>query len=130
VDSRLAVNVTEAARRLMVSPRAVWTEIASGRLRSFKVGRRRLIRVAAIEAFAELQEARQAAAERTAAQESTTAAKPVPAPSQRPPRPLRAPVPPVDGIVLPFIELPNGSVTTRAEQRGRTAANKRAVRSR
>jgi excisionase family DNA binding protein len=47
----LAVNVTEAARRLSVSPRTVATLLAQKKLPSLKVGRRRIVPVAALEAF-------------------------------------------------------------------------------
>lgn len=47
----LAVNVTEAARRLGVSPRTVATLIARGELISRKIGRRRVIPVEALEKF-------------------------------------------------------------------------------
>jgi excisionase family DNA binding protein len=47
----LAVGITEAARRLGVSVRTVSNLIAAKELTSRKVGRRRLIPVAALEAF-------------------------------------------------------------------------------
>lgn len=52
-DARLAVGVREAAALLSVSERTAWTEIAEGRLRSFKVRGRRLVRVSQIEAYLE-----------------------------------------------------------------------------
>jgi excisionase family DNA binding protein len=50
-ESLLAVGITEAARRLGLSPRTVATLIAQRELPSRKVGRRRIIPVAALEAF-------------------------------------------------------------------------------
>jgi excisionase family DNA binding protein len=50
-DERVAVDVVEAAKRLSLSPRTVATLIARGELQSRKVGRRRIIPVAALEAF-------------------------------------------------------------------------------
>jgi excisionase family DNA binding protein len=47
----LAVGVPEAARRLGLSPRTVATLVARRELPSRKVGRRRIIPVAALEAF-------------------------------------------------------------------------------
>jgi excisionase family DNA binding protein len=47
----LAVNMREAARRLGVSARTVATLVARNELRSRKVGRRRVIPVAALERF-------------------------------------------------------------------------------
>ena len=40
---RLAYSVRQAADKVSVSERQIWEEIASGRLRSRKVGRRRVI---------------------------------------------------------------------------------------
>lgn len=48
---RLAVNVAEAAQLLSVPERTVWTEIGAGRLRSFKVGKHRRIRIRDIDAY-------------------------------------------------------------------------------
>lgn len=50
-ESVLAVGITEAARRLGISPRTVATLIARRELPSRKVGRRRIIPVMALEAF-------------------------------------------------------------------------------
>jgi hypothetical protein len=50
---RLAVDVDGAAQLLSWNKTGVWGEIAAGRLRSFKLGRRRLILVADLQAFAE-----------------------------------------------------------------------------
>jgi excisionase family DNA binding protein len=47
----LAVDVREAARQLSLSPRTVASLVARRELRSRKVGRRRIIPVAALEAF-------------------------------------------------------------------------------
>lgn len=47
--SELAVSMPEAARRLGVSARTVANLIARGELQSCKVGRRRVIPVAALE---------------------------------------------------------------------------------
>jgi excisionase family DNA binding protein len=49
--SVLAVSVAEAARRLGLSQRTVATLIAKGEVESRKVGRRRIIPVAALERF-------------------------------------------------------------------------------
>jgi excisionase family DNA binding protein len=50
-ESVLAVGITEAARRLGISPRTIATLIARRELQSRKVGRRRIIPVMALEAF-------------------------------------------------------------------------------
>ncbi|MDA2912979.1 helix-turn-helix domain-containing protein [Acidobacteriia bacterium AH_259_A11_L15] len=47
----LAVDVSEAARRLGVSPRTVATLVARKELLSRRIGRRRVIPVASLEAF-------------------------------------------------------------------------------
>jgi len=47
----IAVGVTEAARRLGLSPRTVATLVSRRQLMSRKVGRRRIIPVAALEVF-------------------------------------------------------------------------------
>jgi excisionase family DNA binding protein len=51
MDEVLAVNVTEAARRLGVSPRTVATLVAEKKLLSRRIGRRRVILVHALEKF-------------------------------------------------------------------------------
>jgi excisionase family DNA binding protein len=52
MDARvLAVNIPEAARRLGLSIRTVATLVSRRELASRKVGRRRIIPVAALEAF-------------------------------------------------------------------------------
>jgi len=50
-ESVLAVGMTEAARRLGLSPRTVATLVRRRQLASRKVGRRRIIPVLALEAF-------------------------------------------------------------------------------
>lgn len=50
-DSVLAVSISEAARRLGISVRTIATLVASKELGSRKIGRRRVIPVAALEAF-------------------------------------------------------------------------------
>lgn len=47
----LAHSPDRAALKLGISPRAVYTHIATGELRSFKVGKRRLIPDAELHAF-------------------------------------------------------------------------------
>ena len=47
----VAVDIREAARRLSLSPRTVATLVADRKLPSRKVGRRRIIPVAALEEF-------------------------------------------------------------------------------
>jgi len=47
----VAVSMSEAARRLSVSPRTVATLVARNELPSLRVGRRRLILVCALEEF-------------------------------------------------------------------------------
>lgn len=47
----IAVNISEAARRLSVSPRTVASLVAQQKLRSRKIGRRRVIPVRALEEF-------------------------------------------------------------------------------
>jgi len=51
VDTVLAVGMSEAARRLGLSPRTVATLVSHRQLASRKVGRRRIIPVSALEAF-------------------------------------------------------------------------------
>lgn len=53
---KLAVGPAEAAVLASVAERTIWDEIARGRLKSFKLGRRRLIRVAELDAFLERRE--------------------------------------------------------------------------
>jgi excisionase family DNA binding protein len=50
-ETVLAVGITEAARRLGLSPRTVATLLSRQELPSRKVGRRRIIPVQALEAF-------------------------------------------------------------------------------
>lgn len=50
---KLAVSPSEAAEMASVPERTIWREIAADRLRSFKLGKRRLIRVADLDAFLE-----------------------------------------------------------------------------
>jgi excisionase family DNA binding protein len=45
----LAVSVAEAGRLVGVGKTRIYEEIASGALKSFRVGRRRLIRIEALE---------------------------------------------------------------------------------
>lgn len=52
----LSVSVTEAAAMIGISRSTAWTEIAEGRLRSFKARGRRLIRVSQIEAYIQRRE--------------------------------------------------------------------------
>lgn len=54
--SRLAVSPGEAARLLGIGRTRLYEEIGSGALPSFRLGRRRLIRMAAIEAWLLAQE--------------------------------------------------------------------------
>jgi excisionase family DNA binding protein len=51
VDTVLAVGMSEAARRLGLSPRTVATLVLHRQLASRKVGSRRIIPVSALEAF-------------------------------------------------------------------------------
>jgi excisionase family DNA binding protein len=51
MQEQLAVNIPEAARRLGLSIRTVATLVSRRELASRKVGRRRIIPVAALEAF-------------------------------------------------------------------------------
>ena len=48
-STALAVTVDEAARTVKISRPTIYTEINSGRLRSFTLGRRRLISVKALQ---------------------------------------------------------------------------------
>lgn len=48
---RFADSVPEAAQRLAISPRTVWTEIREGRLRAVRAGARTLVPLAAQEAW-------------------------------------------------------------------------------
>ena len=50
-DNVLAVGMSEAARRLGLSPRTVATLVSRRQLPSRKVGRRRIIPVSALEVF-------------------------------------------------------------------------------
>jgi excisionase family DNA binding protein len=50
-ETIMAVGLTEAARRLGVSPRTVATLVARGELYSRRIGRRRVIPVRALEMF-------------------------------------------------------------------------------
>lgn len=50
---KLAVSVKEAAAMVSLPASTIWVEVAENRLRSFKVGRRRLIRVSELEAWVE-----------------------------------------------------------------------------
>lgn len=52
----LAVNVEEAAKLSGLARTTIFREISTGRLRSFKVGKRRLIRVASLNAYLERRE--------------------------------------------------------------------------
>jgi len=54
-ESVVAVGIVEAARRLGLSARTVAKLVARRELPSRKVGRRRIIPVAALEAFARVQ---------------------------------------------------------------------------
>ena len=56
MTDKLAVDVKGAADLLSIPARSVWSEIADGRLKSFKIGKRRLIRVAEIMAYTERRE--------------------------------------------------------------------------
>ena len=51
MQEQLAVNIPEAARRLGLSIRTIATLVSRRELASRKVGRRRIIPVAALEAF-------------------------------------------------------------------------------
>jgi len=48
----IAVSVPRAARVIGISPSNAWARVKSGELPSFRVGRRRLVRVSDLEAFA------------------------------------------------------------------------------
>jgi excisionase family DNA binding protein len=50
-NDALALDVREAARRLSISPRTLALLIARGEIQSRKIGRRRIIPVAALEKF-------------------------------------------------------------------------------
>lgn len=56
-DRPLAVSPTDAARLLGVGRTRLYEELSSGDLPSFRLGRRRLIRVTAIEAWIKAREA-------------------------------------------------------------------------
>ncbi|MBN2447729.1 MAG: helix-turn-helix domain-containing protein [Phycisphaerae bacterium] len=49
--TRLALSIPEAAGTVGVSARTLWSEVRAGRLRSAKVGRRRLVRVQDLDAW-------------------------------------------------------------------------------
>ncbi len=63
-----------------LSETQIWEEIAAGRLRSFKVGRRRLIRVAALAAYLERREALATTGKVTAAPRRTSGQSDAPVP--------------------------------------------------
>jgi excisionase family DNA binding protein len=50
-EKELGIGMTEAARRLGVSSRTVASLISENRIPSYKIGRRRIVPVAALEAF-------------------------------------------------------------------------------
>jgi excisionase family DNA binding protein len=50
-DGQMALDIVEAAKRLSLSPRTVASLIKSGELHSLKVGRRRIVPIAAITEF-------------------------------------------------------------------------------
>jgi excisionase family DNA binding protein len=50
-NEKLAISVSEAAVRLSVSARTVWSLIARGEIPTRRIGRRRVIQVAALETF-------------------------------------------------------------------------------
>ena len=56
MTDRIAVSPEEAAEMVSWTRDGIYVEIAAGRLRSFKAGRRRLIRVAALSEWAERRE--------------------------------------------------------------------------
>lgn len=114
MDDKLAVDVIEAARRMSVPERTVWGEIAAERLRSFKVGRHRLIRVADIEAYLER---RAALAE-------------VPdAPLVRPSRQPRRAAASSDGILVPFPDLEPSTDRVASSAASHRAARSKKARS-
>ena len=53
----LAYSVPDAARKLGISPRAIYNRIGSGEIKSFKVGPRRLISDEALRKFISASEA-------------------------------------------------------------------------
>ena len=59
-DTLLAVSVTEAARRLGISPRTMATLLAEKKVRSTTVGRRRLVPILALQEFLRHDAARRA----------------------------------------------------------------------
>jgi len=68
----LAVNISEAARRLGLSPRTVAALVSSRELPSRKVGRRRIIPVVALEAFVKKDRSADSARSEPFAEKSTT----------------------------------------------------------
>lgn len=123
MDTVVAVDVPEAARRLSVPERSAWKEIASGRLRSFKVGRRRLVAVTELAAYVERQADQAGRAGRGKASVSAPAGAaaparaPAPVAPSAPRRPTTLGASDDSGIRLPFIELPDGTVTPRSSLR-------------
>lgn len=103
---KLSVNPAEAAEMISCPVRTVWEEIAAGRLKSFKLGRRRLIRVAELAAYLERRELL----------DSPTAAI------------VRRPVKTVSGGPLPFPELGSGGTTLVAASSAATQINRAANR--
>jgi excisionase family DNA binding protein len=122
---KLAVTVKEAAALISVSERSCWTEIAAGRLRSFKLGRRRLVAVTELAAFVDRQDRPVKLVKGPGT--TTPMQQPVAAPRAAP-APRRAPAAD-DGIRLPFIELPDGSLTTRSALRAVERDRKRPKKS-
>lgn len=106
---KLAVGPAEAARLLSWNRNGIYEEIAAGRLKSFKAGKRRLIRVAELAAWAERRE---------------LLANPATA---RGPRGSQT----VGASVLPFPDMGTGVETDRAASsaagRSRSASKKKAA---
>jgi excisionase family DNA binding protein len=48
-ENKIAIGVDEAAKRVSLGRSFVWSEVWSGKLVSYRIGRRRLIRVADLE---------------------------------------------------------------------------------
>jgi len=68
----LAVNISEAARRLGLSPRTIAELVSRRELPSRKIGRRRIIPVLALEAFVKNDPSTDSARPEPFAQKSTT----------------------------------------------------------
>jgi excisionase family DNA binding protein len=111
---KLAVNVETAAEMASVPERTIWDAIApGGGLRSFKLGKRRLIRVADLDAFLERRALLSSGAPAGTRSLST-----------------RQPKPANGGPVVPFPQYETGGQTTKAAPSAAKRSHRAAVKGR